>query len=78
MAFVIKGCNHKDGEYQGRAFDYFQFFGHDDKGNWDMVKVNNSIVVDSGFKDGSALVNNTVNFLYNKFGKVEKIQIANK
>lgn len=74
--FTLKGYNHRSGEYQNRQYDYYQLFGINDRGDWEMIKVNAKVMNESGIYDLNAIIENKINLLYNRYGKVEKITIA--
>ena len=74
--FTLKGYNHRTGEYQNRQYDYYQLFGTNDRGDWEMVKVNAKVLSESGIYDLNALIENKLNLLYNRYAKVEKITMA--
>lgn len=70
----IKGINHKKGEYNGNSYDNYVLFGIDGE-EWDMIKVSSKVVEASGIKDIKVLINNDVEILYNKYGKVESLRL---
>lgn len=73
---LLKGVNHKSGEYDGRQYDNYQLFGVDDKGNWMMEKVTGKVLNDSGIYDVNALLENEIILLYNRYGKVEAVKMG--
>ena len=72
---VVKGINHKKGEFQGKAYDNYQLFGVENE-TWLMVKVPKRVIDESGIKDITLLLNKNIEILYNRFGNVEKIRLA--
>lgn len=74
--FTLKGYNHRSGEYQNHQYDYYQLFGINDRGDWELIKVNAKVMNESGIYDLNAIIENKINLLYNRYGKVEKITIA--
>lgn len=73
---LLKGVNHKSGEYEGRQYDNYQLFGIDEKGTWMMEKVTGKVLKDSGIYDVNALLENEIVLLYNRYGKVEAVKMG--
>lgn len=73
---ILKGYNHKTGDYEGKPYDNYQLFGIDDRGQWMMEKVSGKVVKDSGIYDINALLENEIVLLYNRYGKVESIKMG--
>lgn len=73
---LLKGINHKSGEYEGRQYDNYQLFGIDEKGTWMMEKVTGKVLKDSGIYDVNALLENEIVLLYNRYGKVEAVKMG--
>lgn len=73
---LLKGINHKSGEYEGRQYDNYQLFGIDEKGTWMMEKVTGKVLKDSGIYDVNALLENEIILLYNRYGKVEAVKMG--
>lgn len=73
---LLKGVNHKTGEYEGKQYDNYQLFGIDEKGNWMMEKVTGRVLKDSGIYEINSLIENEIVLLYNRYGKVEAVRMA--
>ena len=80
MGKVI-GIKHSTGEYQGNAYDNFNFFvGSEDintVGTYvEVVKVKSTVLKESiGDISISDLIGQNVSFYYNKFGQVTEVNI---
>lgn len=73
---LLKGVNHKSGEYEGKPYDNYQLFGIDEKGTWMMEKVTGKVLKESGIYDVNALLENEIVLLYNRYGKVEAVKMG--